>query len=201
MTPTGCGRPTGTARAVPSACLLCVPLQERFRGCEVGVPLEPTWTDERVPVPCRPTCRPAPWTLLTRPRLRPHLDRDTVLLGGTGQPFGKLLERPEVAGLGVDFDRPERLQHVGRSDLSEAYAEALKAGLGTLETRTVGCNQFRRGRSNPGGSYHLSPQCTETGSTGLQPTVSGPAVTRRSLARACALPARCERRDSLAVER
>ena len=86
--------------------------KERLRGHEVGVPLEATRTRQRVAVARRVLRRTAVRTLLTRPRFRPDLDRDTVLLGGIRQPVDERPERPEIVRLCVRLHRPVRLQHV-----------------------------------------------------------------------------------------
>ncbi|ERG95706.1 MAG: hypothetical protein J07HQW2_02166 [Haloquadratum walsbyi J07HQW2] len=66
-------------------------------------------------MPFRSVCRTTLWALLTSPCFRPDFHRDTVFLSSICQPLSKLLERPEVVGLGVGFDRPVRVQHVGQA--------------------------------------------------------------------------------------
>jgi hypothetical protein len=87
------------------------------------VALKSTRTSERVPMPCCPVRTSALGTLLTGPRFRPNLNGDTVFLGGTRQPFGKLLERPEVVRFRIGLDRPVGFQHIGQpADIHRVHA-------------------------------------------------------------------------------
>jgi hypothetical protein len=81
-----------------------MPLQNRFRRCEVGVTLGPARAGKRVLMPRRSVCRTTLRTLFAGPRFRPDFDRDAVFLSGRRQPLGELIERPEIMCLGVHPD-------------------------------------------------------------------------------------------------